>query len=442
MNWQNILHVSFQDPRHMTGGQGVSTLQLCRQELKHGFNVEYLSLRIRGEPEEERFKYYEGRLHVQRISLSDSDNLATPYQGTESDQIKRRMEFHGKALDAIREGYDPKDIVIHLHGFYCVPLLAGALPEYNTMSTYNLLLTPRMDRTGERDEAYEKIRALEILSFYANGKIRAISPGMKDEILCVARDRNNPSIEKMINYYANILGIGVALEENLEERIAIIPHGISEEFFEAPRFLTQPNKVVAWGRVSAEKGFEYLIEAASRLPNKEFLIFGTKGDEERSRRKYCLMLEDMAAKHSNVHLDFREGGVRGAELIKMIDSGEIIAMPSLYESFGLVNGEALARGKPVITTTTAGGKFIMGTEIPSQLPYGYVLANDGRLAEGIFSSLNSFFDSSEQERQAMRRAAFARAQNFKWPNVMDSILGFYNLNPKIITPRIKEEIAV
>jgi hypothetical protein len=61
MEKKTILHVAFQDPGHMTGGQGVSTLSTCREQLRLGYRADYLSLRLRGEPADQVFTYKEGR---------------------------------------------------------------------------------------------------------------------------------------------------------------------------------------------------------------------------------------------------------------------------------------------------------------------------------------------------------------------------------------------
>jgi len=415
-----ILQVSFQDKRHMTGGQGVSTLNRCRALLKKGHDVDYLSLRIQGEPEAEVVSCKEGKIPLRRITVSDSDTIETPYAGSEEDQIYRREEFFDKARVFIDNHYN-SDTVVHLNGFYIVPLLAGALPNHNVCSTYNVLLTSRMDSVSQRD-MYEAIKTLELTSFYANRKIHAMTPLLKQEIVGAGLLRRDD--RKVLADVADSMGIELHdLHSGLEGRVQVIPHGITDEFFSSP-FGEQTDRVVAWGRVSQEKGFEYLIDAAARFLDTEFLIFGTLDDTERNRHDYHGLLKSKAG--PNVTLDFRKGGIRDAELLEYIDSASLVVMPSLYETFGLVNAEALARGKPVITTNNSGASYIMEGAHPGIRPYGFVLNNENStLSCDIGDSIEAFFAMTESERELMSAAALDRAQEFRTSNMIDRMVNLY-----------------
>jgi|TARA_Y100000310_G_scaffold72523_1_gene68577 glycosyltransferase involved in cell wall biosynthesis len=426
-----VVNVSFQDPNHMTGGQGVSTLNRSRTLLDRGYEVDWVSLRIKGEQGEEQYTHLGKPFQVSRLSVSDSDTIVTPYEGDENQQYQRRVEFFKLAKEHIKSQYDPGEVYVHLHGFYIVPMLAGALPEYNTVSVYNLLLTPRMDLTGEHtDPMYDTIKAAEVLSIHANRKIQAITPGMKEEILGVGSYLSDRQVRRNVRNMADFFGIDLDQIEadvgSLDDRVMVVPHGIGMEFYIIHERPQNPDRVVAWGRVSPEKGFEHLIEAAESFPDKEFLIFGTVDDTERARQDYTSLLENMASDLDNVTLDFRVGGVRGRELMTKIDSAAIVAMPSLYEPFGLVNVEALARSRPVITTTTTGGRYIMESEEPAHRDYGYVVDKDsGNLTMGLEDSLGHFFDLPIDKRDRMEQAARNRANFFRWDNRIPDILAMY-----------------
>lgn len=195
-----------------------------------------------------------------------------------------------------------------------------------------------------------------------------------------------------LNLSAPGLGLSDEPTKVLSPRIDVIPHGIDDWFFEYPSAEPVPCTVAAWGRISSEKGFEHLLTAAACLPRIGFKIWGITGDTERERRRYREALENQAASLDNVELDFRRDGIRGEELWNSIDMAEIVVMPSLYEPFGLINVEALARGRPVITTATAGGKYIMGAPGKGRLPYGYLVSTDATvLSDEIEEALSHFF---------------------------------------------------
>ena len=431
---EHIVHVSFQDPAHITGGQGITTVGTCRQQLWRGQRVDYVSIRLAGEPERQEYEFPEGLLPVQRITVSDSDRIVMPYEGNEKEQYARRREFCRAAAGLIRRQYDPARVAVHLHGFYYVPLMAAMLPEFNTVSSYHLLLSSRMAATGaDGDEMFERIRLLEVISFFANRRIHAISSGMKGEILSLAEVADDDELRRRAAAVAREndweipdFQSGASARELLEKRIVAIAHGISDEFFGPAVGSPVPDRVVAWGRVSSEKGFEYLIEAMRSLPDCRLHVLGASADTERDRAEYRRKLLDLGSSLDNATLDFRPGGVRGRELLEQVDAADVVVVPSLYEPFGLVIVEALARGKPVLTTLTTGGRHIMNRETPGPVPFGYLVEADPRnLTDALGAALRQYRHLSPSEKQTMREAARRRADEFRWAKVIERLDSLY-----------------
>lgn len=163
MKVKTVVHISAQDPSHLTGGQGVSTLATCRAEIKLGLRVRQLSMRLGTEPAEQVFSYAEGKLPVYRLSVSDSDQIQTPYEGNASRQVGRMEEMVALACSHVEREFNPEEVCLHLHGFYYIPLMAGMLSNYNCCATYHLLLTARMERSGElSDPIFDHLRMFEI----------------------------------------------------------------------------------------------------------------------------------------------------------------------------------------------------------------------------------------------------------------------------------------
>lgn len=182
---KTIIHISSQDPYYQTGGQGVTTENQCRELLFLGYQVYWLSCRIKGFPEDEEIAYQDKTLKVKRISCFDSNKILTPYQGDEFLQYQRRQEFGKKFVQFIKKNFSPKNTVIHLHGFYYIPLMARRLKEFNTCSQYHLFLTKRMESLGEKDKMFSLIRRLEIESLKVNRKILALTPDFKKEMVAI-----------------------------------------------------------------------------------------------------------------------------------------------------------------------------------------------------------------------------------------------------------------
>jgi glycosyltransferase involved in cell wall biosynthesis len=407
--------------------------------MKRGFVVHYLTLKLKGEKIQQLYDQYdEGPINVTRITVPDSDKISMPYQGTEEEQLVRRKIFFAHACAHIKKTYSPDRVYIHLHGFFIVPLMAGALTEYNILSTYHLLITGRANQRGQDiGRLYTQLRIMEALSVLCNRKIQAISPGMREELLTLVDEYSQSCKKHKLREIAHEMGItlpyesiGTSARSMLENSIRVIPNAIDGSFFTLQPFASPlPNHVVAWGRISGEKGFEYLIRAAEYLPSVSFDIMGILGDDEAGRREYHELLEHEAKKFDNVTLDFRPDGVRGEELIQRIDRADIVVVPSLYEPFGLVHVEALARDKPIIATATTGGKYVMDGETPGVYAYGYLVRPYPETLPGeITRCLEDFFNMETHEKTAMRKAAVKVSQKYNWKNVTEKVLDFFQIS--------------
>ena len=113
--------------------------------------------------------------------------------------------------------------------------------------------------------------------------------------------------------------------------------------------------VLYFGRLSAEKGLDFLINTVSRRPEIKLKIAGTGSEEKR--------LRDLVSnkKIKNVQfLGFKSGNI----LKKIIQECKFTILPSLwYEVFGLSILESFASGKPVLASDIGG--------IPEIIENGY-----------------------------------------------------------------------
>lgn len=109
------------------------------------------------------------------------------------------------------------------------------------------------------------------------------------------------------------------------------------------------------GRIEKRKGVETLFRAIpsvlDKMPNIEFFIVGKDTmTSDGSYREY-LMKNINKKYHSNIKF---AGYVDDEKLKNYYTNCDIFVAPSLYESFGLIFLEAMARGKPVIGCTVGG----------------------------------------------------------------------------------------
>ena len=99
------------------------------------------------------------------------------------------------------------------------------------------------------------------------------------------------------------------------------------------------------GSISVRKGIRYLIEAFKmlKIPNKKLTIVGPV--EQISGIEDIELTDD---------IEFA-GVLKGTDLEKAYQSADVFCLPTIEDGYGLVLGEALSYGLPLITTTNSGG---------------------------------------------------------------------------------------
>jgi glycosyltransferase involved in cell wall biosynthesis len=105
------------------------------------------------------------------------------------------------------------------------------------------------------------------------------------------------------------------------------------------------------GRLVPYKGVEYLIDAATQVPDATFLIVGDGPLRDSLKRK--------ASGSANVVF---AGQVGDDELPGYYGACDVFVLPSVtrQEAFGLVLVEAMACGKPVVSTSFSGMPYVVG----------------------------------------------------------------------------------
>ena len=156
------------------------------------------------------------------------------------------------------------------------------------------------------------------------------------------------------------------------ERIALIPHGIDCNRFkpigceerarvrEQFGFSKDDLLIVTMGRLVANKGYQLLIEAMSRIhkqyPRLRLLICG----EGPCRDELEQLVQKLSVKEKVV----MPGWI---DTTKIMPAGDIFALPSHVEGFGLVSVESGLCGLPSIRTATVGAADIVVPGVTGQI---------------------------------------------------------------------------
>lgn len=218
-------------------------------------------------------------------------------------------------------------------------------------------------------------------------------------------------------------------------RMTVIPPGVDTCHFypipadEAKQFigLEPENRMILFvGRIEPLKGVDTLIKAMSHLGADltsrscpvHLTIIGGEPDvnademtEEMARlQKMC---DDLCMGGTVVFL-----GKRAQDTLPYYYSAaEVLAMPSLYESFGMVALEAMACGTPVIASEVGGLGYLVqdgvtGFTIPDSDP------------EMLSERLSCLLGDHELRREMGSRAA-EYAKEYEWEKVAASIINLY-----------------
>lgn len=203
-------------------------------------------------------------------------------------------------------------------------------------------------------------------------------------------------------------------------RLISIPNGFSSNMFR-PRDMTiarkelnlpQDRKILLnIANLEEYKGQEYLIKSMRYvLKDKTEVMLYLVGEGTQKERLQSLINEyDL-----NKNVILAGGGKPFEEISRWMNACDIFILPSLSESFGVVQIEAMACGKPVVATKNGGSEEII---INGMLGILVEPRDVSELAKGILKGLETKWDVKYIEEYA---------ELFKWERIVERILEVYD----------------
>ena len=238
---------------------------------------------------------------------------------------------------------------------------------------------------------------------------REVVGGCDCIIASTARER-----EELIKYY------GAS-----PDKITIIPCGVNLDLFKpidkgiARKELgLDHQKVILFvGRIEPLKGLEQLLGALNYIEGEEPPVLMMVGGDEHSQGQ-VQVLQRMA---KDLHIEDRVtfvGSVAQEKLPLFYSAADICAIPSYYESFGMVALESLACGTPIVATNVGGMRSI--------IRHGEI----GRIAKdnsphNLASEISGLLCQREDKDQRVKTRR-DRMTEFGWATIADRILHEYN----------------
>lgn len=226
-------------------------------------------------------------------------------------------------------------------------------------------------------------------------------------------------------------------------KMTVIPPGVDTSHFypipsdEAKQYigLKPENRMVLFvGRIEPLKGVDTLIQAMACLDLQgihrpvHLAIIGGDVDvspEEMSEEMTRLqkMCDDLCMGGMVLFL-----GKRGQDTLPYYYSAaEVVVMPSLYESFGMVALEAMACGTPVIASEVGGLGYLVQNGIT-----GYTIPDSE--PETLCDKLSWLLGNADL-RNEMGRSAAEYAANYAWNKIANQIIDVYK-EVTIQTPEV------
>jgi len=181
---------------------------------------------------------------------------------------------------------------------------------------------------------------------------------------------------------------------NLDDKVTVIPNPYNDELFkpiekskarETLSLLQDKKIILAVGNVMPIKGHEYLIKAIDKIVKRNKNIICIIIGEGESRLKLQKLINNL-----NLNDYVKLIGAKPHDEIPLwMNACELFVLPSLRESFGTVQIEAMACGKPVVATKNGGSEDIIVNE---NLGYLVEPKNPNELADKILCALNKEWD--------------------------------------------------
>jgi glycogen synthase len=286
--------------------------------------------------------------------------------------------------------------VIHTHTWYAH--LAGFLGKklYNIpyVATSHSLEPLRPWKVDQLAEAYHVSAWMEKVGLEGADRVVAVSGMMKEDIL-KHFDVDPDRVVVIHNGIDLKTWNPTPLNSELKER-----YGIADDY------------VLFVGRPTAQKGMEYLVDAADDIPVQvviEAVGADTKDYEDR-------MMEKVRGKKNIVWIHENLGDKRN---IQLYTSARVFICPSVYEPFGIINLEAMACETAVVASAVGGIKEVV---VPEETG---ILVQPGDAGE-ISRAVNRLLKDPELSREMGKKGRARVEAHFSWEMIAERTRKMYS----------------
>jgi len=365
------------------GGPIRSVHALCRELAAAGHDVHVFTTSVDGPSDSD----------VPLMRPVDLEGVKVTYFPS---RVLRRLYWSPpmqRALSASTASFD----VVHLHAVYLWPILAGARAARAHCIPYVVsprgMLVPELIRRKSRWVKEAWIKLIERPNLEAAAAIHATS-----------------TVEA-----GHLADFGWRLP-----RIAMIPHGVDDPPPPSDKSLSPDIAaaiaagplVLAFGRISWEKGLDRLIAALAQTPAARVVIAGDDADG------HAAFLASEAERFGVVQrVTILPRHVGGVDKEALFAAARLFAMTSLSENFGIAAFEAMRRGVPVLATPDVGM-----SEIVKATGAGMVVEPT---PAAIAAGLGTMFGDAEACRRQGEIGQRHVIEHYGWPAIARRMAALY-----------------
>lgn len=212
-------------------------------------------------------------------------------------------------------------------------------------------------------------------------------------------------VKKTLTGLNQVVAISPALADQIKKfvpdlQMKIIGELVSTEFFVPTTNGTSahPLRFFVVARLAEQKGLSYLLRAVELLKKTEArpfeLVLGGDGPDRAELERLAV---DLGIKDECRFL----GSLDRAGVKEWMNKSDVFVLSSLHETFGVVVGEAMACGKPVISTRCGGPEFVVTNETGVLVDVASAESLAGAMSEFLGGRVS--FDAANIRRSVVER---------------------------------------
>jgi glycogen synthase len=314
--------LTWEYPPRIIGGISRHVEGLSRSLASMGHEVHVITLDFPGAPREE----VQGTLYVHRVAVD------LPAPGFHTWVLLFNHLFEKRAGQLAKE-YGPPDVV-HVHDWLTVSSGVDIKHLLRVPLVMTFHSTEASRSANSRSPESAMVEGLEWWGSYEAARVIAVSRWMRDEVLSLFKVPQEKAVE--IPNAVDLAKFRMEVDTSATRKRWGVEDG--------------GKLITAVGRLTAQKGFDNLIRAYPMIrravPSSRLLVVG----EGYMRSE----LESLAEKEQVRDSTTFAGFVEDDDLVRILKSSDVVAIPSRFEPFGIIALEAMAAGAPVVVSNVGG----------------------------------------------------------------------------------------